>query len=202
MKDLIVLTADRAMESTIQSILGRYHSLAIRKVSSTVIRHPQHDPGCAKDGVDFLSHYSKQYHHGLLIFDHEGSGMELVDRQALQQRINGRFSNSPWRDRAQAIVISPELEAWIWSDSPHVDAVLRWRHQPTPLRSWLSEQGWLREGRVKPERPKEALLAALRQTRTPRSASLYRQIAERVSLSRCSDPSFLELKTLLRKWFS
>lgn len=201
MRDLIVLVADKTMEMAILGILERYHSLTIRKISPEVIRHPQHDPGCATYGVGFLSHFADQYHHALLIFDHEGSGREKTDRCALQQELNRAFYESLWNGRARAIVISPELETWIWSDSPHVDATIRWRNQPVPLRDWLLEQGWLRKGAIKPERPKEAFEAALRHARTPRSASLYRQIAEKVSLSHCQDPAFLDLTATLREWF-
>ena len=201
MSDLIVLTADLDMENAMKGVLARHQSLAIRQISTDILRHPQHDPGCAVRGVDFLSRYADEYDHGLLVFDHAGSGREQTDRIQLQGSLNAELARPPWKGRARALVIEPELEAWIWSDSPHVDAVLRWRNQPTPLRAWLSEQGWLSEGGVKPERPKEAFLAALRRTRTPRSASLYRQMAERVSLSRCRDPAFLELKAILQQWF-
>lgn len=201
MRDLIVLTADKTMEVAIQSILERCQSLDIHKISTYVIRHPQHDPGCARDGVAFLSRYADQYRYGLLVFDHKGSGREETDRSSLQQSLNGEFGQSPWKGRARAVVISPELETWIWSDSPHVDATIRWSNQPVPLRKWLLSKGWLQRGTVKPGKPKEAFEAALRQARTPKSASLYRQIAENVSLARCEDPAFLDLKATLQEWF-
>lgn len=201
MRDLIVLAADKHMESAVRAIIHRYHSLTIRQISATIIRHPHRDPGCVNEGVGFLSQYADQYRHGLLIFDHEGSGREGIDRQELQQMLDSEFLQSPWKERARTIVISPELETWIWSDSPHVDATIRWSNQPTALREWLSHRGWLRSGAIKPERPKEAFEAALRKARTPRSASLYQQIAEKVSLARCQDPAFLELKTILKTWF-
>ena len=50
-------------------------------------------------------------------------------------------------------------------------------------------------------RPKEAFQAALREARRPRSSSLYQQIAEKVSLHRCKDRSFLEFMDVLRSWF-
>ncbi|MFB3133348.1 MAG: hypothetical protein ACE10K_12585, partial [Rhodothermales bacterium] len=53
----------------------------------------------------------------------------------------------------------------------------------------------------KPQRPKEAVEAVLRATDTPRSSSLYRQLAQKVSLNRCDDPAFLKLKSTLQEWF-
>ena len=139
---------------------------------------------------------------GLLIFDHEGSGREQEQPEDLQESLNEDFTRSAWGDRAKAIVLSPELEVWIWSDSPHVEAVTGWKDRQPSLRHWLTDQGWLRENEVKPVRPKEAFQAALREARRPRSSSLYQQIAEEVSLRRCKDRSFLEFKDVLRSWFS
>ena len=54
---------------------------------------------------------------------------------------------------------------------------------------------------IRPVEANEAFEAALREARKPRSASLYQQIAERVSLRRCTDTAFLELKSILNNWF-
>ena len=200
-KDLVILTPDKNWEAALQGIFSRHRSLGIRQITAETLRHPRKDPGCVHEGVRFLSTYSSQYNYGLLMFDHEGSGREQTHPQELQTELNETFARSPWGDRATAVVLSPELEAWIWSGSPHVDEVAGWRGRQPTLRHWLVEGGWFSQGEVKPTRPKEAFEAALREAHKPRSSSLYQQIAERVSLERCEDPSFLELKDILRKWF-
>ncbi len=63
------------------------------------------------------------------------------------------------------------------------------------------DKGWLQEESVKPARPKEAFKDALNEARKPRSASLYEQIAKKVSLRRCKDEAFQELKGILSQWF-
>ncbi|NJL28558.1 MAG: hypothetical protein HC897_12045 [Thermoanaerobaculia bacterium] len=98
-------------------------------------------------------------------------------------------------------MLDPELEAWLWSDSPHVDSVLGWKDRNPTLRAWLAEQGFLVEGAAKPSQPKEAVEKALRVVRKPRSSALYRQLAERVSFERCTDPAFARFKDVLRGWF-
>ena len=201
MKDLVVLAADKDIEHTLKGLFTRSQALGIRPIDVDIYVHPQHDPACALRGVAFLSNFAEQYHHGLLIFDHEGSGKEHVEPKQLQKSLDQGFSSSTWGERARAIVLSPELEAWVWSDSPEVDYVAGWKSRKPPLRSWLVEQGWLLEGELKPKRPKETFLAALYETRTPRSSSLYRQLASRVSLASCADRSFREFKRLLRGWF-
>ena len=201
MKDLVILAADKDLEFALRGMLSRPKALGMRTVEEDIFVHPEHDPACALRGVDFLDNLSGQYRYGLLIFDHEGSGKETTAPQELQKNLNAEFVSSKWGERARAIVLSPELEIWIWSDSPHVDEVVGWKNRNPKLRPWLIEQGWLQQGEVKPTQPKEAFEAALRKVRKPRSASLYQQIAERVSLRQCTDTAFLELKGILNNWF-
>ena len=202
MKDLVVLAADKDMEHALKGLFARPEALGIRAIEADILIHPHHDPACAVRGVEFLSNLSERYDYGLLMFDHEGSGRERVPPEELQKSLDEDFAHSSWAaGRARAIVLSPELEAWVWSDSPHVDDVAGWKGRQPALHRWLTEQGWLQEGETKPGRPKEAFQAALREAQRPRSPSLYQQIAERVSLHRCMDRSFLEFKEILRKWF-
>ena len=202
MKDLVVLAADKNIEDTLKGLLTRHQSLDIRPINAQIYTEPGHDPACAQRGVNILSNFSKQYKYALLIFDYEGSGKEDIQPGSLQNKLNEEFSHSPWGDkRARTLVLTPELETWIWSDSPHVDDVTGWKERQPGLRSWLIEQGWLRQGEHKPERPKEAFEAALREARIPRSSSLYLKIASKVSLERCTDNSFREFRKILQNWF-
>lgn len=201
MKDLVILAADRDLEFAVKGLLARPEALGIRAITSDIFIEPMHDPACARRGVRFLAGWTRQYRHGLLMFDHEGSGKEDIPRRDLQNSLNEEFSRSAWGERARAIVLSPELETWVWSDSPHVDAVAGWENRKPSLRAWLIEQGLLRQGENKPSRPKEAFEAALRAARKPRSSSLYGQLAGKVSFYRCTDPAFLEFKDLLDDWF-
>lgn len=201
MKDLVILAADNDMKHALNGILTRPKSLDIRPIETDIRIHPEHDPACARSGVEFLGIFWGQYRHALLVFDHEGSGKESVGAIELEESLNAEFTRSVWGDNAKAIVLSPELEAWIWSDSPHVDDVTGWKNRSPRLRPWLVEKGWMETGRTKPNRPKEAFVAALKEAGVPQSASLYKQIAAKVSLRRCQDISFLRFKTILRTWF-
>lgn len=201
-KDLIVLVADKDMEHALKGLLARPAALGIRSVNADILVHPQHDAACAQHGVPFLAGFSNQYEYGLLMFDHEGSGKEDIPALDLQKQINKEFSRSTWGTLARAIVLSPELESWVWSDSPHVDDVAGWKNRNPPLRRWLADQGWVQKDEAKPRQPKEAFRAALRKAQTPRSASLYEQIANKVSLHGCRDTAFHEFKSTLQGWFS
>ena len=202
MKDLVVLVADKDMEYSLAGLLSRPLALGIRPISHDVFVHPDHDPGCALRGVTFLSNFAAQYRHGLILFDYEGSGRESAPARNLQESVNDDLAHSPWGGRARAIVLEPELEAWIWSDSPHVDRVAGWEQRQPGLRRWLVEQGWIKKPEIKPSRPKEAFEAALRAAGRARSASRYRRLAESVSVERCTDSSFHEFKHVLQMWFS
>lgn len=39
------------------------------------------------------------------------------------------------------------------------------------------------------------------QKRQPRSSSVYRQLSQFVSFTRCTDPAFADLKVTLQQWF-
>ena len=200
-KDLVVLTPDKNWEAALQGIFSRHRSLGIRQITAETLRHPGKDPGCVNEGIKFLSDYSEQYRYGLLMFDHEGCGREQARPQDLQTELDQEFTRSAWGNRAKTVVLSPELEAWVWSDSLHVDDAAGWKNRQPSLRNWLIQRGWLQQGAIKPARPKEAFEAALREVHIPRSSSLYQQIAEKVSLRHCQDAAFLEFKGILRQWF-
>ena len=202
MKDLVVLAADKDLQFALEGLLARPEALGIRPIEKDIFVDPEHDPGCALRGVEFLSPFAKEYRHALLIFDHEGSGREGQERKQLQDDLNRAFARFWDEQRACAIVIAPELEAWVWSTSPHVAEIAGWGNRQSRLRSWLVQQRWLGRDEIKPARPKEAFQAALRQARQPRSASLYRQLAERVSLRECEDEAFREFREVLKTWFS
>jgi len=199
-KDIIILVADKNMESAIRGVLSRPHSLGIRSVHSDIYRHLQKDSGCRTDGVSFLNSFSNRYNYALLMFDFEGSGDELTPARD-QEKLLKKSLNYIWENRAEVIIIEPELDIWVWSDSPHVDEVIGWKTHDPDLRSWLREKGFLNSRSIKPERPKEALEAALRIIKKPRSSSLYEELAQKVSLDRCTDQAFLRLKDILNNWF-
>lgn len=201
MKDILIVVADKNMLQTLKGLLERPEALCIRRIEADIYDHPQRDPACALRGVEFMASYSTQYRHGLLIFDHQGSGKEQTPPQELQMTIDQEFSRSSWGTRGKAIVLSPELEVWVWGGSPHVSRIAGWDGGTYRLRKWLLDQGHLKENEMKPAHPKEAFEAALYESRTPRSSSLYLQLARAVSLKRCSDAGFLEFKKVLKGWF-
>jgi|ERR1700733_2414260 hypothetical protein len=199
-KDLIVLAADNSMGVAIAEVLERYDSLGIRRIFYTVIQHSTYDSGVLQTGHRLLAAQSRNYQHALAICDHHGCGKETLSREKVEAVIEKQLSNH-WGGRAAAIVINPELENWVWSDSPHVAYAIEWKGGMASLRTWLQNEGLILEGQAKPKDPKTALEKALWRTRKPKSAAIFQAIASKVSLSHCTDPAFLKLGATLRSWF-
>jgi hypothetical protein len=201
MKDLVALAADGSMEKVLQGIFSRPGSLKIRPFSCDIFVHPQRDPGCLTRGHDFLKPFRKSHRHALVVFDYEGCGRESATPGELEAEVTARLAATGWESRAEVVVIAPELEIWVWSESPHVDEALGWKARPPGLRPWLKEKGFLAAGHGKPAQPKEAVEKALRTASKPRSSAIYQKLAETVTLSACTDPSFQKLRSVLVSWF-
>jgi len=200
-QDLIILVADKDAKYALQGVLSRPERLGIRSVRYRIEQHPMRDGGCRSQGVAYLRAFRRQFKHSLLIFDHEGCGVEEELVEAIETRMETEMDKAGWVGKSAVIVIEPELDAWVWSDSPHVSDILGWKTQSQDLRAWLESKGWIVQGAIKPHRPKEALDAVLRKARRPHSAILYRELAENVSLQRCTDRAFAKLRSILLRWF-
>jgi len=196
-KDLVVLAADKNMEATIRGLLQRPEALGIRSVSADVFVHPYRDPGVVNGAHEFLAHFIARYSHALVMFDRQGCGRE-ESAEDVRKEVQCRLDGMGWMDRSAVIVLDPELEIWVWSDSPHVSQALGM--SSADLESLLSPK-YRPKGQLKPNHPKDAMEEALWHSRIPRSSSIYSQLADRVGVKRCTDPAFLSLKACLHQWF-
>lgn len=201
--DLIVLVPGKDDEAALKTLIGQRHdSLGVRRISAQFLVCPGRDPGCIKDAVGLLAPFLNRAPYALVVFDYEGCGQEhRKPADELERELADRLAAAGWDDRAAVIVVRPELEAWVWSDSPEVDAVLGWQDRTPALREWLMTQGFLEGSATKPRRPKEAMEAALKVTRRPRSSAHFGKLAASVGISRCSDPAFARLCAILKGWF-
>lgn len=199
MPDLAILAADSMIENGLVGVLERREALGIREVTLQTWTHLERDPGCRLSAHDFLRPFASRFSRALVVFDLHGCGAE-GSAADVEEEVEGLLARNGWGDRASVVAIDPELEVWVWSDSPEVPEVLGW-DRGQPLRDWLKHRGLWPESALKPDRPKEALRAALRELRVPHSAMLFYELASRVSVQRCTDRSFEKLKGLLVEWF-
>nr|BAL53120.1 hypothetical conserved protein [uncultured Gammaproteobacteria bacterium] len=157
MSDLICLVADKNMEAAMVELLKRPAALGIRQIAVEVVVHPRRDPGVFREGIEFLRPLRDKYGHGLLLLDAAWEGApQDVQGQLDQALVKAGLSH--W---ARAIVIAPELEAWVWSNSPHVDEALGWSGRQPSLRVWLKQKGLWAANEPKPKNPKAAVKSAL-----------------------------------------
>jgi hypothetical protein len=200
-RDLIVLAADKDAEMSLRGILSRPASLNIRPVDPEFIVHREHDPGCLLTSERYLRQYVVTHRYALVVFDHDGCGHDDTPCDELENRVQDALKKNGWRDRSAVIVLDPELETWVWSDSPEVDAQLGWAGRQPDLRTWLRQKSLLLPNHAKPNRPKEVMQRALYEVRKPWSSAIHRRLAERVSFRRCMDRAFQKLEVRLRRWF-
>jgi len=184
-----------------RGILSRPEALEIRAISAEFIVHPEHDPGCVRTPHHYLRSFLRTHAHALVVLDREGCGLEGKTRSDLEQEIESLLAKNGWSSRCAAVMLDPELETWVWSDSPEVDVQLGWAGRQPDLRTWLREEGLLPPGSGKPVRPKEAMRRALYVVKKPWSSSIHHGLARSVSLRRCTDAAFAKLRDTLKAWF-
>lgn len=198
MLDLAILVADKNMQFALQGALERPQAMGIREITFEITPHFGHDGGMRTIGPQLLALKRSRATYGLLVFDYEGCGAaEPVDE--LESKMNERLRQQ-WADNAKTVIISPELDIWVWGNENALGQVLQW-NKPERIHAWLKKRGFGFSQTAKPERPKEALDAIMRELHEPRSSARYKEIAEKISLKRCVDPAFLRLKQQLQAWF-
>ncbi len=202
MIDLACLVADKSIEATFDSLLKRPEALRIRAITSEIVVHPERDPGCFHDPGQLLGGFTGSARQALVVLDHAWEGVPAEDAPELERLLEERLRKFGPPGWARALVIEPELDVWVFSDSPHVAEVLGWRPPSTPtLRNALEKEGLWEPAKAKPEDPKGAMDWTLRRAGLPRSSALFRKLASQVSLRRCQDRSFQRLMDLFGGWF-
>jgi hypothetical protein len=200
MKDLIVLCADKKIEATLLGLFQRKKAIGIRTIEYEIRVHAGRDPGCYHHAEPFLRSFLIDFQHALVVFDRDWQGAPSIDPRQLEADVESAL-RPVWCSRARAVVIDPELESWVWSNSPHVSKCLGWTTSTADLRRWLTHQGAWAQSDAKPADPKRAVELAARQAHIPWTAAVCRQLAERVSLTRCTDSSLARLREILLGWF-
>jgi hypothetical protein len=164
-----------------------------------IVAEGGNDPGVYIRGHELLRPFQPSHQCALVVLDTEWDGSP--GKAAIEQHITANLVATGWDAAAvKAIAIEPELENWLWQDNPHVAQALRYSQQPS-LRQLLEQNNRWPRGALKPPRPKEAAEWVLRQTRQPRSSSIYQQLAAQISIRGCTDPAFQAMRAQMHAWF-
>ena len=199
--DLLCLVADRNMSAAVAGLLSRPESLGIPTIEYRLETHPRHDPGCFYEGAEYLRAQQSEAAHALVILDHEWAGVPAHSGPELEDLLEGQLAQVGIDGWARAVVIEPELEAWVFSGSTHVVGALGWTDRSPGLRGALASQGLWPDDCRKPPDPKAAMEWALKQVRVPRSSSIYGELASKVSTTNCTDRAFVRFRQTLQEWF-
>ncbi len=161
MRDLVCLVADKNMAAAVEALLERPEALTIRRLVYEVIVHPRRDPGCFRDAHELLRGFRADTAHAIIVLDRAWDGAPDRGSDAIEAMVEEGLGPSlhGW---ARAIVIDPELEAWVFSDSPHVATALGWTQRRSELRNALRDQGLWPHDSAKPPDPRAAVEWALR----------------------------------------
>jgi hypothetical protein len=205
-RDLFILVADLDAKNAIAALVGRHRSIGIRPIEfdpgQDMLPYSGRDAGCCNKAVELLRGVLGTHQHSLAFFDRDGSGREAEGREAIEKDIEQHLCATGWRDRARVIVFEPEVEAWVWADSPHVAMEAGWSTL-RELRHFLHTRNFLpQKGGAKPHPPKEAFDAALKEKRQQHTPELFKSLATKVGrLDHCVDPAFVKFLATLRAWF-
>jgi hypothetical protein len=208
-RECVILVADGQMAAAFRGYFGRHQwhqSIGCASFDfnpdiggDLIVDEGGNDPGVYTKGHELLRPFLKTHKRAVVVLDCEWGGSP--GKAQIEQDIADNLANSGWHKNAvRVIAIDPELENWFWQDNPHVADALRYKGQP-PLRQWLEQNGLWPQGMPKPPKPKEAVEWALKQTKKPRSAAIYQQLASRIGIHGCTDQAFLDLHHTLKSWF-
>ncbi|MEA1647473.1 hypothetical protein UAJ10_00400 [Nitrospirillum sp. BR 11164] len=207
MRDCLFFVADSNIEFAIRGLFERggvFNIIGCSPFSfdpkqDLAVARGQNDPGLYARAKDLIQPFHGTHRRIIVIMDEDWDG--TPGQAKIEEQLNSHIEAAGWgAGNGKAIVVTPEADNWIWSDSPHTAAALGWESFEQ-IRNWLNSQGMWPENMSKPPRPKEALEKVLRLKCKPRSSSLYRIVAGKSSVKRCLDPSVELIFSTLRGWF-
>lgn len=210
-EQLVVLVPDKAYPPVLSTFLDlRRASLGLRKVNYKIVTDMFRDS--SRQAIELLRPFKRLCSHALIIRDLHGSGWEDKGAAALEDTIKQEMVVTGWSTgRCEAIVVEPEIEAWLRFDSTHLHQLIRDRARRKiewdelllqPLIDEVIEKRGGKNSLGKPKQPKEAFEEILRAFGIQRSNALYGHLASVESLKGCSVPSFNRLNQTLWSWFS
>jgi hypothetical protein len=209
-EQIAILVPDGAYPLVLSAFLKeRTKSIGLRRVAFEIVKDAFRDS--SREAVELLRPFQRQCSHALIIRDLHGSGWEDMGATELEERLKNEMIESGWNGEfCGAIVVEPEIEAWLRFDSSHLHQMIRdrarrkmeWEHLLLgPLIDGTIEKHGGKNSHGKPVQPKEAFEEILRYFGIQRSNALYGHLAGVESLKGCTVASFNRLNQRLRAWF-
>jgi hypothetical protein len=197
----VFLVADGGMEQMLRGFFGRdqfHRSLGCGPFgfdpAKDIVVAPTKDPGVYGTTRELLRPYEQSHQRAVVMLDAEWEGSPGAS--AIHAHVKGELTGV-W-DNFAVVVIDPELEVWIWQDSPHLSEVFKC---PADFRTILANSGHWPLTAAKPPNPKSALDHLRRKYKVKAFNADFGKLAARISVRNCQDPAFHHLCDHLRAWF-
>ncbi|MCK5664529.1 MAG: hypothetical protein KAI17_13650 [Thiotrichaceae bacterium] len=164
----------------------------------------QNDYGVWKNVHKYLAPLKTSYEKAVILLDAQFPGSPGAD--IIKQDITENMLASGWQQEDFTIgIFDPELEALLWQANIDLLAdIIKFQTQQIGLSQWLIDEGWLQEGVIVPEKPKEALEAAIKLNlagKNIRHSVVCKQFAQHSKLEDCIDLGFKVLVQQFQSWF-
>lgn len=206
-RDCVYFVADKTMRETFLGFLSRKDrneqlgcgDFIFDPAEDLFFAAGQNDCGLNKRADALLSAFLHSHKKVVIVLDCDWDGSP--GQGAIIQNITSQLQESGWApDDIVVIAIDPELEQWIWQDSPVLATELR-IEAPQGLKAALSERGLWPQDVAKPPSPKELFIQLRRENNVKLSSSVFKRIAANVPVAACQDSEFRRLVSQLQIWF-
>jgi hypothetical protein len=91
-------------------------------LTQDIIVAPNRDPQVYRLAHELLGPFRKSHAHAVVMLDNAWDGSP--GGEAIRDGVGGRMQQSWGIHDHKVIVLDPELEAWVWQESPHVATAL------------------------------------------------------------------------------
>ena len=124
-EQIAILVPDGAYPQVLSAFLKeRTHSIGLRGVAFEIVKDAFRDS--SREAVELLRPFQRLCSHALIIRDLHGSGWEDKGANELEESLKREMIESGWNDECcGAIVVEPEIEAWLRFDSSHLHQMIR-----------------------------------------------------------------------------
>jgi hypothetical protein len=206
-RDCVFFVADKTMRETFLGFLSREDrpaqldcgNFAFDPAEDLFFAAGQNDPGLNTRAGSLLSPFLHSHRKAVVVLDCDWDGSP--GQAQILLNVTTQLQQSGWApEDVIVIAIEPELEQWIWQDSPVLSDELR-MEAPQGLKAMLGQRGLWPAEATKPPSPKDLFIQLRRENNVKLSSSIFKRIASRVPVAACEDGEFRRLVAQLRAWF-
>ena len=103
---LVVLTADVDIEAAVRTLIEkRWRALRISQVSAKYLRHPNKDPGCYSNSMEYLRGFADVGGNALVVFDEAWDG-HPASAPEIERSVERSLAGA-WAEKADRTVFPP-----------------------------------------------------------------------------------------------